>query len=137
MKQSGKTESLGDVIVEGLKEAVAWAKGQVTLRRIDLELPSAAPKLAAAQIAALRNRLGFSQVVFAKCMNVSVRTIQAWEQGLRTPDGAAFRLMDLVAAQPALFSGLIRSRPNQSASGGSRARRTLRGRPSPTLKKAA
>ncbi len=137
MRKSEKNESLGDAIVEGLREAVAWAKGHVTLRRIDIELPSPAPKLAATQIAELRNRLGFSQVVFAKCMNVSVKTIQAWEQGLRTPDGAAFRLMDLVGAQPKLFRGLIRSTPHQPASGGARARRTLRGRLSPTLKKAA
>ncbi len=137
MKKTGRNETLGDVIVEGLKEAVSWAKGQVTLRRIDIELPGPAPVLAAEQIADLRSRLGFSQVVFAKCMNVSAKTVQAWEQGLRVPDGPALRLMDLAGAQPALFKNMIHTTPCRPAGRGLRVRRTLRRRPGAPLKKAA
>ena len=92
---------------------------------------------AAEQIADLRSRLGFSQVVFAKCMNVSAKTVQAWEQGLRVPDGPALRLMDLAGAQPALFKNMIHTTPCRPAGRGLRVRRTLRRRPGAPLKKAA
>lgn len=52
------------------------------------------------EIAALRKRLGTSQTEFATMINVSVGTIRNWEQGRRTPQGAAKALLSLVAAMP-------------------------------------
>ena len=40
-------------------------------------------------IAATRQKLGLSQLGFAKLLGISVRTLHHWEQGTRTPSGAA------------------------------------------------
>lgn len=41
----------------------------------------------------LRKRLGFTQEQLAQACNVSVSTTRAWDQGVRTPQGAALRLL--------------------------------------------
>ena len=44
-------------------------------------------------IVAARNTLGLSQSRFAELLGVSKRTLQEWEQGRRTPTGAAKTLL--------------------------------------------
>lgn len=41
-----------------------------------------------------------SQAQFAKLMGVSVRTLQDWEQGRRSPSGAAKSLLRIVSKRP-------------------------------------
>lgn len=41
-----------------------------------------------------RKLLGASQVVFAKFLGVSVKTVRAWEQGVNPPSDMACRFMD-------------------------------------------
>jgi putative transcriptional regulator len=41
-----------------------------------------------------------SQGVFARTLNVSVKTVQSWEQGERKPSQAALRLLQLLDANP-------------------------------------
>jgi putative transcriptional regulator len=57
-------------------------------------------RLQADRIRAIRRRFGVSQRVFADMLNVSLATVRAWEQGLRTPDGAAMRLLSIVERRP-------------------------------------
>lgn len=38
----------------------------------------------------------YSQGVFAKVLNVSVKTVQSWESGTRMPSHAALRLLEIV-----------------------------------------
>ncbi len=52
------------------------------------------------RIRRVRRRLNVSQREFAELLNVSVGTVRSWEQGLRTPDGAAQRLLDIAERQP-------------------------------------
>jgi len=40
--------------------------------------------------------------VFAKCLNVSTKLVQAWEGGIRYPDGAALRLLRVAERAPGL-----------------------------------
>ena len=53
-------------------------------------------------IAATRERLGMSQTRFALLLGISVRTLHHWEQGTRTPSGAARVLLRIAAVNPAL-----------------------------------
>ncbi len=47
-----------------------------------------------------RNKIGLSQQDFANVMGVSVRTLQAWEQGKRKPSGSAVTLLKVATQQP-------------------------------------
>lgn len=48
----------------------------------------------------VRRRLGFSQAEFAERIDVSVDTIRNWEQGKRSPTGAAKALLKVLDKAP-------------------------------------
>jgi putative transcriptional regulator len=48
--------------------------------------------------------LGLSQTKFAEVINTPLRTLQEWEQGRATPPGAAVKLCELLAHNPALVA---------------------------------
>ena len=48
----------------------------------------------------VRRRLGFSQVEFARRIDVSLDTIRNWEQGKRSPTGAAMALLKVLDKAP-------------------------------------
>jgi putative transcriptional regulator len=99
--------SLGEDIIAGLEEALAYERGEladVKVTRATLASQSAAvapaPNYQPDRIASLRKRLRLSQPVFAAALNVSPETVKKWEQGTREPDGAALRLLELAEAHP-------------------------------------
>ena len=47
-------------------------------------------------IAKIRKRLKLSQAAFAKFLNISISTIQKWEQGEKKPTGSALKLLHIV-----------------------------------------
>lgn len=52
------------------------------------------------EIKNVRNKLNASQAIMAKILGVSVRTLQSWEQGKRSPSGAAASLLTLASKNP-------------------------------------
>jgi putative transcriptional regulator len=48
----------------------------------------------------VRRRLGFSQIEFAERIDVSLDTIRNWEQGKRSPTGAAKALLKVLDKAP-------------------------------------
>ena len=50
----------------------------------------------------VRKRLGLSQAAFAQRINVSLKTIRNWEQGKRSPTGAAKALLRVLDKAPEL-----------------------------------
>ncbi len=89
-------ERLRDALLEG----IAHAKGEITLRTVTLRVPGPAPKLGKARVLKIRRKTRMSQSVFARYLNVPVRTLQSWEQGLRTPKAGEARLLQLFEAEP-------------------------------------
>jgi putative transcriptional regulator len=73
---------------------------QLTLRVTRLALPMPAPVIRPREIGAIRAQLRVSQPVFARLLNVPVATARSWEQGKRTPSGAALRLLDIARRNP-------------------------------------
>ena len=55
-----------------------------------------------------RNKVNMSQPAFAELMGVSVRTLQAWEQGKRNPSGAAKTLLRVAETHPEILRKLAR-----------------------------
>lgn len=53
--------------------------------------------------ASVRLRIGFSQKRFAELMGISVRTLQDWEQGRRSPSGAAKTLLRVAERHPEML----------------------------------
>lgn len=60
--------------------------------------------------AAARARTGLSQARFAAVLGVSTRTLQEWEQGRRTPTGAARALLTIAAKRPKVFREVLERR---------------------------
>ncbi len=87
-----KKRNIGNEILQSLKD-IKSGEGKKSF----VEIPS--------DIKQIRDELDISQIGFAKMLGVSLRTLQAWEQGTRNPSGAALSLLKIAAAKP----GIIRS----------------------------
>jgi putative transcriptional regulator len=85
---------------QGLEEAILHARGEITLRTIENEMPDPPPIVKAKDVLKLRQRCKMSQSVFARVLNVSLKTVQSWEQGERKPSHASLRLLQILAAKP-------------------------------------
>ena len=80
----------------GLEEALAHKQGKITLRSEIIEIPEPPIAYTANNIKNIRKRGDYSQSIFAKILNVSVKTVQSWESGDRAPSHAALRLLEIV-----------------------------------------
>ena len=102
-----------DLLKEGLEEAIAYEKGlsknvRVKKKRIGVdEVPEQPREYQASDIKNLRKKLNCSQGLLAAYLNVSLNTIQAWEQGLRKPNHAALRLLEIMDKGPKFLAFLI------------------------------
>ncbi|NVZ49905.1 helix-turn-helix domain-containing protein [Pseudomonas sp. B6002] len=67
----------------------------------------AAHKVEITQAAEARSKTGLSQPKFAELLGVSVRTLQEWEQGRRSPSGAARSLLHIAASRPDIFREVL------------------------------
>ena len=100
-------ENFADLLIESVDESVRHAKGKITLSSERLSLPPKPPKYSKTKIKRLRKTMNVSQSVFADLLNVSVKTVQAWEQGDNTPKGTTTRLLQIVENNPEYFIGSI------------------------------
>lgn len=107
MKRDYEKLSVFEQMVEGLEQATAQARGERTLRTTTL--PKPAPRLSKSQVVSIRKRTGMSQAVFASYLNVPTRTLQSWEQGVRSPKAGEARLLQLVDAAPEDVIALVQT----------------------------
>jgi putative transcriptional regulator len=87
-----------------LEEAIRHARGEITLKTTRVQIPDRPPEIDAPTLVAIRNQSGLSQTDFARLLNVSSKTVQSWEQGLRTPSHAARRLIQIYSQHPETVS---------------------------------
>lgn len=64
-------------------------------------------EISVSSIVATRNAVGLSQARFAALLGVSVRTLQEWEQGRRSPSGAAKTLLRVAEKHPEVLRELV------------------------------
>jgi putative transcriptional regulator len=98
MARSKQLPSSFHRVKAGLEDSIHFSRGELNLRTITLPAPP--PALQAADVVCLRQRCGMSQRQFARMLNVSARTVQAWERGDRRPTQAALRLVQVFQACP-------------------------------------
>ena len=86
--------TLFENLVSSLKEAKAISIGKAA--------PSRRFVLAAPDAKLVREKTGLSQNEFANLMQVSVKTLQNWEQHRRNPTGPAAALLKIMSTAPQL-----------------------------------
>jgi len=91
-------ELFGDLMLS-LDQALKYSRGEQINARSTV-LPAPPEPLSREEIIRLREQFNCSQAVFARLLNVSVKTLQAWEQGVRTPSDAALKLLTVARNHP-------------------------------------
>ena len=109
------SENFGDLLIAALDQAIALEEGdttkarvryaKTTTRKTAVEPP---PRYDAERVRSLRSKLDLSQAVFARALNVSDKTVKAWEQGSSPPSGATLRLLEMVEEHPENFLAKVR-----------------------------
>ncbi len=95
-------KSVGQEIISGMKEAIAWAGGEsVPVRMTTVRVP-------APDVRAIRRKLGLSQAQFAAKFGFQPATVRNWEQGRTSPDGAARVLLAVIARHPEAVEDALR-----------------------------
>ena len=79
---------IGAEILEGLRE---FKRHPEKLKRTTIE---------PLDVKAIRESLAMTQNDFARFLDISVRTLEKWEQGARKPAGAANTLLRIIQREP-------------------------------------
>jgi len=88
-----------DNITNGLSQAIGHEKGFIKAKRVKYYV-APVPMFSAIEVKNLRNSLGLSQFLFAGVVGVSPKSVEAWEAGRNTPDGAARRILGMLVMDP-------------------------------------
>lgn len=80
-------EELGQLLLQSVKQAKS---GEIANVR----------HIAVNQAVEARKKTGMSQADFANTLGISIRTLQGWEQGRRTPSGPAATLLKIAVKHP-------------------------------------
>jgi putative transcriptional regulator len=89
-------------MISGFAEARKHRAGQKANVRVS-HLAFPPTPLKPRQIRKIRIQLGLTQPEFAEFLCTSVGTVRSWEQGSRTPNKSALRLLAMAKDKPALL----------------------------------
>src|ERR1700676_173399 len=97
-----KSQTVGGSIIEGLKQAIPWTRGEnddvcVTL----VHLPEV-------HVRAVRTKMGLSQAQFATKFGFPPATLRNWEQGRSRPDAPTRVLLAVIAMHPEAVEDVLR-----------------------------
>ena len=84
-----------DNLMASLNEAVAIERGELKGRKTIYEIQPV-KKYDNTEIKQIRTSVGMTQLLFAKYMGVSSKTVEAWEKGTNHPTGTACRLISML-----------------------------------------
>lgn len=83
----GSAEALGQKLLQSVREMKARDFARVTEVEVN-------------EVVQARQSTGLSQSEFASALSISKRTLQEWEQGRRSPSGAAQALIRIARKHP-------------------------------------
>ena len=100
--------SIFNDIKTGLEQAIQYEKGNLNAKTVKLSIlpvDSFTPE----EIKSIRKKTGMTQVLFARYIGVSTKTVEAWEAGRNHPEGAACRLLTMTKSDPSfpVKSGIV------------------------------
>ena len=84
-----------DTLMTSLNEAVAIEREELKGRKTVYEIQPV-KKYDNTEIKQIRTSVGMTQLLFAKYMGVSSKTVEAWEKGTNHPTGTACRLISML-----------------------------------------
>ena len=86
--------TVGQRIVEGLEQAVAWTQGRTAGAQVTvIHVPQT-------DVREVRQQMGLSQSQFAAKFGFPLATLQNWEQGRARPDAPTRVLLAVIARHP-------------------------------------
>ena len=91
--------SVFDEIKLGLEQAIEYEKGNLPAKKTVMSI-APVEVFSPEEIRDIRMKTGMTQVLFAKYMGVSVKTVEAWESGRNHPVGSACRLLGITKQDP-------------------------------------
>ena len=89
-----KQPTVGERILEGLEQAVAWSRGE------DVPVQVSLVRIPDVDVRKLRQRMGLSQTQFATKFGFPPATLRNWEQGRVRPDAPTRVLLAVIAKHP-------------------------------------
>lgn len=93
--RSGKRQpTVGEGIIEGLEQAVAWSRGE------DVPVQVSLVRIPDVDVRKLRQRMRLSQTQFATKFGFPPATLRNWEQGRVRPDAPTRVLLAVIAKHP-------------------------------------
>jgi putative transcriptional regulator len=100
--RAGKSRTVGESVVQGLQEAIAWAQGEnddVCATQVHV------PKV---DVRKMRLKMDLSQAQFAAKFGFSPATLRNWEQGRSRPDAPTRVLLAVIARHPEAVEDVLR-----------------------------
>ena len=91
--------SVFEEIKTGLNQAIEYEKGNIRAESKTLSI-SPIEEFTASEIKSIRKSAGFTQVLFAEYLGVSLKTVEAWESGRNQPSGSSCWLLSLTKKDP-------------------------------------
>ena len=107
-RRAAKSKTLGRSLVCGVRQAVAYERGELEGRVEVYNVP------AAVDIRKIREKTGLSQTDFANRYGFNRRSLQDWEQGRRMPDSAARAYLLVIANNPTAVDEALLRKASQS-----------------------
>ncbi len=86
----------GDHLIEGLREALAWRRGEMALETVNID------PLPAERIKSIRKAVAKSTAEFVEKFGIPAATMNNWEQGRRKPDPAGRLLLRVIEEAPGI-----------------------------------
>ena len=94
-KATSEAALLGTKLLQSVREMSNGVSARVT-------------NLPVNEVVAARQGTGLSQAEFAQALQISKRTLQEWEQGRRSPSGAAQALVRIAVRHPEIVREAVR-----------------------------
>jgi putative transcriptional regulator len=92
----------GEGLIEGLKEALAWKRGEIAREVVNIVA------MPPARVRAIRKKVAKSAKVFEARFGIPAATLNNWEQGRREPDVSARLLLRVIERAPDLVEAAAR-----------------------------